>query len=219
MPTATQEKRTEFVLKHNVAMFVTNAKGHIKPQFQYNDEGIRVLEKIREAYQAEFGHGPIGADGQLVDDSQKAFEAAYGIRSPYFGEWSNVLENHNLVVTAGKGGMSSRLNGAGAAAAFTYIAVGTGTTAPAAGDTTLQTETSTSGLARAAATCTQVTTTVTNDTAQDQVTFTVTGTVAVTESGVFNANAAGTMLCRQTFSAINVVNGDSLQITWKIQFT
>jgi hypothetical protein len=60
-----------------------------------------------------------------------------------------------------------------------------------------------------------VTTDVTNDTAQLVYTFTVTGTAAVTESGVFNAASSGVLLARQVFSAINVVNGDSLQITWK----
>jgi hypothetical protein len=37
----------------------------------------------------------------------------------------------------------------------------------------------------------------------------------VTESGTLNAAAAGVLLARQTFSAINVANGDSLQVTWK----
>jgi hypothetical protein len=48
------------------------------------------------------------------------------------------------------------------------------------------------------------------------VTFNFTGTFAVTESGVLNAGAAGDLLSRQVFSAINVVNGDSLQVTWKV---
>ena len=134
-----------------------------------------------------------------------------------FGHWSNKMSLGNLVTNAGKAGVSSRINGAGGAAAFTYIALGTGTTAAAATDTTLQTELSTSGLGRANSTATQVTTSVTNDTAQLVNTFSVTGTAAVTESGVLNAASVGTLLCRQVFSAINVVNGDSLQITWKVQ--
>jgi hypothetical protein len=100
--------------------------------------------------------------------------------------------------------------------AFDYIAVGTGTTAATATDTALETEVTDSGLARAAGTGTRVTTTVTNDTFQLLKSFSVTGTVAVTESGVLNASSSGVMLCHQTFSAINVVNGDTLQITWKI---
>jgi hypothetical protein len=136
--------------------------------------------------------------------------------SPFLGVWSTApLNIANLVTSAGKAGVASRINGSGGEAAFTYIAMGTGTNAAAAGDTTLQTELAASGLSRANATASRVTTTVTNDTAQLVQTFTVTGTVAVTESGVLNAGSSGTLLARQVFSAINVVNGDSLQITWK----
>jgi hypothetical protein len=48
-------------------------------------------------------------------------------------------------------------------------------------------------------------------------TATATGTIAITESGVFNAATAGTLLARQVFTAVNVVSGDSIQFTWKIQ--
>lgn len=132
-----------------------------------------------------------------------------------FGYWANSVNISNLVVSAGAAGVASRINGAGAEAAFTFIAIGTGTVAPAAGDTTLGTEITTGGGARAAATASRVTTDVTNDTAQDVLTFNFTASFAVTESGVFNASSAGVMLARQTFSAVNVVNGDSLQVTWK----
>jgi hypothetical protein len=137
--------------------------------------------------------------------------------SPFLGYWSSTKNVRNLVTNAGFAGSAGRLNGSGAPAAFTYIAVGTGATAANVTDTTLQTESATSGLSRANSTVSLVTTTVTNDTAQLTNTFTVTGTVAVTESGVLNAASTGTLLCRQVFSAINVVNGDSLAITWKVQ--
>jgi len=123
------------------------------------------------------------------------------------------------VTSAGKAGAASRINGSGGEAAFTYIATGTGTNAAAAGDTALQTELAASGLSRANATASRVTTSVTNDTAQLVNTFSVTGSQAVTESGVLNASSSGTLLARQVFSAINVVNGDSLQITWKFQMS
>ena len=113
--------------------------------------------------------------------------------------------------------MASRVNGDGGEAAFTYIAVGTGTTAAAAGDTALQTETSTSGLARAAGTASRITTTKTNDTAQVSKQFSVSGSVAVTEYGLLNAASVGTLLARQVQAAINVVNGDTLTVTWKVQ--
>lgn len=134
-----------------------------------------------------------------------------------FGSFVFTKTINNLIVTAGKALIVQRLGNIGAPNAITHIAVGTGVTAPAAGDTALGTELSTSGLSRAAATVTNITTTTTNDTMQAQVTFTASGSAAVTESGLFNAASAGTMLSRQTFSAVNVVSGDTLQVTWKIQ--
>jgi len=105
---------------------------------------------------------------------------------------------------------------AGSYTAFDYIAVGTGTTAATATDTTLETEETENGLTRAASTGTLVTVNVTDDTAQFLKSFSCSGSVAVTESGVLNASSAGTLLCHQTFSAINVADGDTLQITWKV---
>lgn len=134
---------------------------------------------------------------------------------PYLlGNWDDVMNISNLVTNAGAAGVASRINGADSEAAFTYIEVGTGTTAAAATDTALETAITDSGLARAAATASRTTTDVTNDTARLQKTFTVTGTKAVTESGVLNAATSGVLLARQVFSAVNVVNGDSLQVTW-----
>jgi len=94
---------------------------------------------------------------------------------------------------------------------FDYIAIGTGTTAESATQTALITE-----VMRANATGSRVTTNVTNDTAQLVATFNFTSSYAITEAGVFNASTAGTMLCRKVFSAINVANGDSLQVTYKV---
>jgi len=133
------------------------------------------------------------------------------------GHWAEDLVLKNLVVNVGKAGAASRLNGAGAEAAFTYLAVGTGSTAPAATDTVLGYEIPAGGLARAAATCTRVTTTVTNDTAQLDYTWTSTATHAVYEAGAFNAVSAGVLLGRQTFSVVSLVSGDTLQVTYKFQ--
>lgn len=133
------------------------------------------------------------------------------------GNWQNMKTVSNLITNAGFAGAASRINGADSEAAFTYIAVGVGTTAANVANTTVETEITDSGLARAAATASRVTTTQTNDTAQLTKTFSVTGTKAVTESGVLNAASVGVLLCRQVFSAINVVNLDSLTITWKIK--
>ena len=138
------------------------------------------------------------------------------VKIPYLlGSFTDKLVITNIVTDVGKAAVASRINGAGSEAAFTYLAVGTGVTAEGVGDTALQTEITDSGLARAAATASRVTTDTTNDTAQLTNTFTVTGSKAVTESGILNASSSGVLLARKVFSAINVVNGDSLQITWK----
>lgn len=102
--------------------------------------------------------------------------------------------------------------------AYDYIGIGTGVVAADPTDTDLGTP-----VKRKAGTGTRQTTAVANDTAQLVVTFvaadTLSGTDAITESGVMNAAAAGTMACRQTFAALNINwdAGDSLQVTWKVQ--
>lgn len=151
---------------------------------------------------------------------RKGFITPHAWKIPVlFGMWrKGGITVSNLVTTAGKAGAAGRLMGSGAPAAFDYIAVGTGTTAANIADTTLETESATAGLTRAQGTVSLQTTDTSNDTARVTKTFTVTGTVAVTESGVLNASSSGTLLCRDTFSAINVVNGDTLQITWDVDF-
>jgi len=59
-------------------------------------------------------------------------------------------------------------------------------------------------------------TTVPNDTAQLVTTFTFTGAYGIDECGVFNDPAAGDMLCATAFGDVNVVSGDTIQITWRI---
>ena len=148
----------------------------------------------------------------------KFFKNKFGISMPQmfpFGHYSETKSVSNLVTNAGKAAAAGLLTG-DITDYFDYIAVGTGTTAAALTDTTLETETAASGLSRAASTNSRTTTDVTNDTAQFVKAFSVSGTVAVTESGVFSASSGGTLLARQTFSAINVVSGDTLTITWKI---
>ena len=135
-----------------------------------------------------------------------------------FGRWDKILPVRNLTPNVAKAAAASRFNGAGGEAAFTFLTVGTGTTAAAATDTALQAEITTGGLARAAATASRVTTTVTNDTAQLEHTWTATATHSVTEAGAFNAATGGVMAGRQVFAAIPLVSGDNLQITYKFAF-
>ncbi|GAI91851.1 unnamed protein product, partial [marine sediment metagenome] len=94
---------------------------------------------------------------------------------------------------------------------FDWLAIGTGVTAFGATQTALVAETH-----RVAGTGTRVETAVANDTAQLVVTFSgFSGEEAVTEIGEFNAAAAGDMLMRQTFAALNVDwdEGDSIVMT------
>lgn len=198
-----------FNLKMNVDYTHRDANGNVKAMFVENALGNALLKYFRKV-----NPQPIDADG-VVKSGVLNHLAAYGLRIPYVtGVWASHRTISNLVTDAGKAGVASRINGSGGEAAFTYIAVGTGATAAAAGDTALQTELAVSGLSRANATASRVTTDVTNDSARLVNTFSVSGSAAVTESGVLNAAAAGVLLARQVFSAVNVVNGDSLQVTW-----
>lgn len=185
-----------FSLGYNVEYVHRDADGKAKPIFQEN----RL---------ARFLIGEKGLISPRWINQWYAF-----LLSPFLGHWADSRKIHNLVTNAGAAGVASRINGSGAEAAFTFIAVGTGVVAAAVTDTTLGTETAASGLSRVAATASRVTTDVTNDSARLATTFTVTGTVAVTESGVLNASSVGVLLARQVFSAVNVVNGDSLTVTW-----
>jgi hypothetical protein len=146
------------------------------------------------------------------------FKRGIDIRIPFvtgFYDAKKVVKN--LITYAGYAAMASRLNGAGSEAAFTYLGVGTGTTAANVANTGLETPITDSGLERAAATCTRITTAQTNDTAKLDKTWSVTGSKAVTECVAFNAATDGVALGRQVFSAINVANGDSLQIIYTFQ--
>jgi len=99
---------------------------------------------------------------------------------------------------------------------FDYIAIGTDTPS----STALGGECTDSGGERrggADVTTSQVTTTVTNDTAQFVTTFTFTGSLGITEEGIFNAASAGVMLASQSFSVLNVASGDTLAITHKVK--
>ena len=189
-------------LDTNVEIIHRDANGNVKAIFQENELAISLIKA---------GHlSPLWINQWYAPMISWAR-----------GHWSNKKHNRNLVPTAGKAAVASRINGNGAEAGFDKIGWGTGTTSPFAGYTALEAEKDLAGGAStthviSAPTVSRVTTTVTNDTAQWVGTATATGTIAVTESGVFNAATAGTLLCRQTFTAINVVSGDSIQFTWKV---
>lgn len=118
-----------------------------------------------------------------------------------------VQEVDNLVVTAGKGYVASRMKDA-TATAMSHMAIGSGTTAAAASQTALGTE-----LGRVSLTSTNVSGAVVTYVA----TFGAgTGTGAVTEAALLNASSGGTMLCRTVFSVVNKGSADSMTITWTV---
>ena len=101
-----------------------------------------------------------------------------------------------------------------------WIAVGTGATSAArtavVGDTALSTEVET----RAVGTESVQTTSVTGDTYQSTGTISITGTRALDEGGLFDQLAVGgNMFTSATYNLINLLNGDSITFTWKVQFS
>ena len=99
-----------------------------------------------------------------------------------------------------------------------YVHWGTGATAADATQTALVTPSSDE--TRASGAQSQVTTSVTNDTYQVVATLTCASTAkAITEVGVFSADTGGSMYSRNTFDAINLAVGDSIQFTIKSQYT
>lgn len=117
-----------------------------------------------------------------------------------------------LVTTAGVNYGANDMAGAIGAAdisLFNYHASGTGTTAAAIGDTALQTD---SGVARVAGTQSSPTA----GQARSVATMSYTSTLAITEWGLFSAVTGGTLWDRKVFTAINVVNGDSIQFTYTV---
>jgi len=113
----------------------------------------------------------------------------------------------NLVVTAGKNFVASRMKDA-TTNAMSHMAIGTGSTSPAAGNTALGAQAH-----REALTSTTVSSNV--------VTYVASfgagdGTGAITEAGLFNASSGGDMLCRTTFAVVNKGSADSMTITWEV---
>ena len=118
-----------------------------------------------------------------------------------------VQEIPNLVVTAGKGYVASRMKDA-TATAMSHMAIGTNNTTAAVGQTALSAE-----AARGALTSTTVST---NTIAYVETFAAGTGTGAIVEAGVFNASSGGTMLCRTVFAVVNKGSADAMTITWTI---
>ena len=118
-----------------------------------------------------------------------------------------VQEVPNLVVTAGKGYVASRMKDT-SATAMSHMAIGTGSTAAAAGNTALGSESARTALTSTTVSCADI---VYVDTFAAG-----TGTGAITEAGIFNASSGGTMLCMTVFSVVNKGANDAMTITWTV---
>ena len=212
----TLEHKPKAGLGENFTYRVMDANGKAKRLWQNNVIGNALMRLLRSRVnpiaQVTDRAGKVTAS--YVKNGLLNYLAAYGVQLPFItGHYTYSMRGANLVTNAGMAGVASRINGDGSEAAFTYIAIGTGTTAANAADTTLETEITTGGGQRASATASRTTTDVTNDTARLVKTFIFTSTFAVTEAGALNAASTGTLLNRQVFTAVNVVSGDSLQVT------
>lgn len=96
---------------------------------------------------------------------------------------------------------------------FKYHDSGTGVGAEAAGDTALGTP---CGDARDAGTQIEG---ATGNIYKTVATHTYDEVLAITEHGVFNIDAAGTLMDRSVFGAINVASGDRIEFTYQITFS
>jgi hypothetical protein len=127
------------------------------------------------------------------------------------GELKEAREGKNVVTTNGKEALASLLASnlnSGVTNTFQYVAIGTDATAESAAQTALLTEVSrhTGTVSYVSGAIYQVTATF----------ATGSGTGAIVEYGLFNSNAAGTMLTRDVESAINKGAADTLTIVHQI---
>ncbi len=119
----------------------------------------------------------------------------------------------NLMVTAGLEFIVDAFQNIVELELMRFHAVGTGTTAPVIGNTALETEDLLGNANRPSGTQTE------NGSTTYQTVATITqqgaGPDAITEAGIFSINAAGVMLSRQTFAAINLSLNDAIETTWE----
>jgi len=131
-----------------------------------------------------------------------------------FGTLKALREIDNVFTDLGDAHVADRMSQTPSDAAMGYMAVGTITTTLTAGDTDLGGETDRNALTSWAHGVGGADNTVIyiGDWAAAD------ATAALTEAGIFNHTATGTMLCAQTFSVINKGASDTLQITWTVTF-
>jgi len=118
-----------------------------------------------------------------------------------------------LLVNTGRAVITNRLNSGGTIPQ--YVAWGTGAGTTSATDTTLFTELS----GRTSGTASQTTTSTTNDTFQVVATQTASIGNTITNAGLFDASTSGNLFVKGDFTGIALNTGDSIQFTFKVQFS
>jgi hypothetical protein len=123
-----------------------------------------------------------------------------------------LLNFEDLVVDAGLNALCGQaFDGSGSrSAVFNYVAIGTDGTAPASEQTALGAEVM------------RVQGAYSKDTGVGEcsmdATFNITNSYGLQECGLFNAAAAGTMYCRDTYTTKNVVSGDTVKVYYTPKF-
>lgn len=127
------------------------------------------------------------------------------------------VAGHHLIVTVGKTYVRDAWTNGVELENMKFHGIGTGATAPAAGNTALETE-STTAYNPDNTRATGSLTTNGSNVFRTIGTVTVDAAVACTEWGLLSqaATGGGVLFDRQTFSVINLANGDSLQITYDV---
>lgn len=126
-----------------------------------------------------------------------------------YGSVKQNLHVPNLVTTAGKTFIASRMTDT-SNAVMGFMWVGTSTTAATVSDTDLITPIAGGRLALTSSTPTA------NVIAYAATFNAGVATGTITEAGIFNANSAGTMLCRTVFAAVTKGASDILTINWNV---
>ena len=111
---------------------------------------------------------------------------------------------HNTVTTVGKNHVADQLSSSPGEAVMSHMAIGTGTPGATALGSELDRNALTSRTDSGA-----VVTYVGDWAAAD-------GTGAITEAGIFNAAAVGTMLCSASFAVVNKLTSDTMSISWAL---
>ena len=139
------------------------------------------------------------------------------IRFELFDEKGNikqVVEKDNTFMAVGDAHVADQLAATENEAKMGWIAIGTSTTAFSAASTALTSELDRNALA--AGYPEQGAGAADNDVIYKASWATGDGTGAITEAGIFNSSANGTMLAASTFPVINKGASDTLTITWTV---